>query len=383
MRKDKSMSPDIELTVSDFVALLNQTLEYALSGVVVIGELANFRVSKNKWVYFDLKDEMSTVKFFGNIYQLPGPLEDGMMLKVRGNPRLHNQYGFSVNVQTIQPAGEGTIKRAAQLLQAKLEREGLFDESRKRFLPYPPAKIGLIASKQSAAYADFIKIINARWHGIDIQLLDVLVQGDAAPQQIVSALDQFNAEAKPPDILVLIRGGGSPEDLAAFSTEQVTRAVAASRVPTLVAIGHEIDLSLAELAADKRASTPSNAAELLVPDRKEVLSNLKNARQQISRSIMQRIKDTQKETRQLSDSLAQIVDTLLKKQQAVIDRQRHLLAALSPESILNRGYAVVRYNDLPLRDVNKLSANDIVDVQIARGNFEAKVTAVRKGKKNG
>jgi exodeoxyribonuclease VII large subunit len=383
MRKDKSMSPDIELTVSDFVALLNQTLEYALSGVVVIGELANFRVSKNKWVYFDLKDEMSTVKFFGNIYQLPGPLEDGMMLKVRGNPRLHNQYGFSVNVQTIQPAGEGTIKRAAQLLQAKLEREGLFDESRKRFLPYPPAKIGLIASKQSAAYADFIKIINARWHGIDIQLLDVLVQGDAAPQQIVSALDQFNAEAKPPDILVLIRGGGSPEDLAAFSTEQVTRAVAASRVPTLVAIGHEIDLSLAELAADKRASTPSNAAELLVPDRKEVLSNLKNARQQISRSIMQRIKDTQKETRQLTDSLAQIVDTLLKKQQAVIDRQRHLLAALSPESILNRGYAVVRYNDLPLRDVNKLSANDIVDVQIARGNFEAKVTAVRKGKKNG
>jgi exodeoxyribonuclease VII large subunit len=383
MRKDKSMSPDIELTVSDFVALLNQTLEYALSGVVVIGELANFRVSKNKWVYFDLKDEMSTVKFFGNIYQLPGPLEDGMMLKVRGNPRLHNQYGFSVNVQTIQPAGEGTIKRAAQLLQAKLEREGLFDESRKRFLPYPPAKIGLIASKQSAAYADFIKIINARWHGIDIQLLDVLVQGDAAPQQIVSALDQFNAEAKPPDILVLIRGGGSPEDLAAFSTEQVTRAVAASRVPTLVAIGHEIDLSLAELAADKRASTPSNAAELLVPDRKEVLSNLKNARQQISRSIMHRIKDTQKETRQLTDSLAQIVDTLLKKQQAVIDRQRHLLAALSPESILNRGYAVVRYNDLPLRDVNKLSANDIVDVQIARGNFEAKVTAVRKGKKNG
>jgi exodeoxyribonuclease VII large subunit len=383
MRKDKSMSPDIELTVSDFVALLNQTLEYALSGVVVIGELANFRVSKNKWVYFDLKDEMSTVKFFGNIYQLPGPLEDGMMLKVRGNPRLHNQYGFSVNVQTIQPAGEGTIKRAAQLLQAKLEREGLFDESRKRFLPYPPAKIGLIASKQSAAYADFIKIINARWHGIDIQLLDVLVQGDAAPQQIVSALDQFNAEAKPPDILVLIRGGGSPEDLAAFSTEQVTRAVAASRVPTLVAIGHEIDLSLAELAADKRASTPSNAAELLVPDRKEVLSNLKNARQQISRSIMHRIKDTQKETRQLTDSLAQIVDTLLKKQQAVIDRQRHLLAALSPESILNRGYAVVRYNDMPLRDVNKLSANDIVDVQIARGNFEAKVTAVRKGKKNG
>src|SRR5665213_485264 len=144
-----------------------------------------------------------------------------MLLKVRGQPRLHQLYGFSVNVMSIRPAGEGTIKRAAQLLQAKLAAEGLFEESRKRALPYPPARIGLVTSKQSAAYADFIKVLNARWRGVNIELIDVQVQGEVAPAQIAAAIEQFNAQAEPPETLVIIRGGGSAEDLAAFSTEQV------------------------------------------------------------------------------------------------------------------------------------------------------------------
>src|SRR5215212_3986371 len=111
----------VELTVSQFVALLNQTLEYAYPNVVITGEIANFRVSKNRWVYFDLKDEGATVKFFGTVYQLPGPLEDGMMLAVRGTPKLHNLYGFSVNIMSMRPVGQGSIKKAAALLQAKLE----------------------------------------------------------------------------------------------------------------------------------------------------------------------------------------------------------------------------------------------------------------------
>src|SRR5665213_1728930 len=190
------MEPDqtLELSVGEFVALLNQTLDYAYPNIVLTGELANLRVSKNRWVYFDLKDELATVKFFGTVYQLPGPLEDGMLLKVRGNPRLHPLYGFSVNVQSIQPAGEGTIRRAAELLQAKLAAEGLFDEARKRALPYPPARIGLVASRQSAAYADFVKILQARWQGIAIELIDVQVQGEVAPRQIVGAIEQFNAK---------------------------------------------------------------------------------------------------------------------------------------------------------------------------------------------
>src|SRR5512146_831098 len=200
---------DLELGVSQFVALLNQTLEYAYPNVVVTGELANFRVSRNKWVYFDLKDELASVKFVGSVYNLPGPLEDGMLLKVRGQPRLHPLYGFSVNVMSIQPAGEGTIKRAAALLKAKLAAEGLFDESRKRSLPYPPAGIGLIASEQSAAYADFMKILNACWRGINVRVIDVQVQCEAAPEQIAAAFEQFNAEAELPEAIVRIRGGGS------------------------------------------------------------------------------------------------------------------------------------------------------------------------------
>lgn len=360
----------LEVSVSEFVALLNQTLEFAYPSVTVVGELANFRVSKNRWVYFDLKDELASVKFFGTVYNLPGPLEDGLMLKVRGTPRLHQLYGFSVNVMSIQPAGEGSLRRAADLLKAKLAAEGLFDESRKRPLPYPPARIGLVTSKQSAAYADFIKILNARWGGLEIQLIDTQVQGEAAPSQIVAALEQFNTEAEPPEAIALIRGGGSAEDLAAFSTEQVTRAVAASRVPTIVAIGHEVDVSLAELAADRRASTPSNAAELLVPDRKHVASELRHAAARLEQHGIAHFREIR---RGLADTAAAFDERL----KFIIDQRRRrltaateLLNALNPAAILRRGYAIVRQNGQPLRGLGQVKAG-IVEVQLADGRFKA------------
>src|SRR3989344_82516 len=137
---------EIVFSVTDFVALLNQTLEFAYPDVSIVGELSSFRVSKNRWVYFDLKDETASVKFFGTVYSLPGPLEDGMMLEVLGAPRLHPQFGFSVNIQAIKPVGEGTIRRAAALLEAKLKTEGLFAQERKRPLPYPPKRVGLVTS---------------------------------------------------------------------------------------------------------------------------------------------------------------------------------------------------------------------------------------------
>lgn len=364
---------DLELSVSEFVALLNQTLEYAYPSVVITGELANFRVSKNRWVYFDLKDELATVKFFGAVYQLPGPLEDGMLLKVRGQPRLHNLYGFSVNVTNIQPAGEGTIRRAAELLQAKLAAEGLFDESRKRALPYPPVRIGLVTSKQSAAYADFMKIINARWQGVGIELVDVQVQGEAAPVQIVEALEAFNALAELPDAIVIIRGGGSAEDLAAFSTEQVTRAVAASRVPTLVAIGHEIDLSLAELAADRRASTPSNSAELLVPDRAHVAAGLRAAAAQLQQLGQSRLTQIRNRLEQAGIELHGRMELVFELAGQRLQNQEKLLSALSPEAILRRGYAIVRHDARTIRSVRDVASGAIVEIQLADGRFSASV----------
>ncbi len=371
-------SETVELSVSGFVALLNQTLEYAYPSVVIIGELANFRVSKNRWVYFDLKDELATVKFFGTVYQLPGPLEDGMLLKVRGQPRLHNLYGFSVNVMSIQPAGEGSLRKAADLLQAKLAAEGLFDEDRKRPLPYPPASIGLVTSKQSAAYADFMKILQARWQGVDITLVDVQVQGEAAPGQIVEALEQLNAQAELPEAIIIVRGGGSTEDLAAFSTEQVTRAVAASRVPTLVAIGHEVDLSLAELAADRRASTPSNAAELLVPDREQVRTQLSASARHLNQLGQSRLQVLKTQLTQTKDELERQLRALVEQSRLSLQNHQRLLQALSPEAILQRGYAIVRQQGRAVRSVHDVSAGAIVDVQLADGHFGVAVQKTKE-----
>jgi exodeoxyribonuclease VII large subunit len=364
----------LEFGVSEFVDLLNQTLDFAYPSVVIHGELANLRVSKNRWVYFDLKDENSTVKFFATVYQLPGPLEDGMMLKVRGQPRLHKLYGFSVNVLSMQPTGAGSIKKAAELLKAKLVKEGLFDESRKRGLPYPPERIGLVASKQSAAYADFVKILNARWGGVEVEHIDVQVQGEVAPAQIVASIAQLNALSNPPEVIVIIRGGGSAEDLAVFSTEIVTRAVAASRVPTLVAIGHEVDLSLAELAADRRASTPSNAAEIVVPDKVQVLSQLQDVVAQLETDGLRRLRLAQIETSNYTKLLADLSRDIIAKTSVKVIGYRNLLKAFNPEAILRRGYAVVRDSQNKIvRKLASISADDIVNVQLADGKFNAQV----------
>ena len=367
---------NLKLSVSEFVALANQTLEYAYPNVSIQGELANYRVSKGRWVYFDLKDDQATVRFFGTVYQLPGPLEDGMMLSVRGNPRLHPQYGFSVTIQHIQPVGEGAIKKAAALLEAKLRAEGLFDDERKRPLPYPPKHIGLITSGESAAYRDFMKIIAERWGGVHISLIDVQVQGDPAPVQVVAAIEQFNRMAQAPDVLVITRGGGSAEDLQAFSTEQVTRAVAASRIPTLVAIGHEVDISMAELAADQRASTPSNAAELLVPDRAAILRHLSVQRQRLAdisrRTVGIMRQDLLRNTNLLHDATSQVIQQA--RQRLVLRGQ--LLDVYNPQIALRRGYALVRQDDTVVRNAAQLKQGATLSLQFIDGQATAIVSEV-------
>lgn len=372
------MNADVVYSVSDFVAVLNQTLEYAYPNVVVEGEIANFRVSKNRWVYFDLKDDTAVVRFFGTVYQMPGPLEDGMTVAVRGVPRLHPLYGFSVTVQAVKPTGEGSIKKAAALLEAKLKAEGLFEESRKRPLPYPPKKIGLITSGESAAYRDFMKIITERWGGVDITLIDVQVQGEPAVAQIVGAIEQFNRMAEPPEVLVITRGGGSADDLQAFSTEQVARAVAASRVLTLVAIGHEVDISLAELAADKRASTPSNAAELLVPDRRAVLEQLQHRRDRLSASVSQLLQGARQELRAHQDVLHRATNQVLAQARQRLVLQQRLLHAYDPQAALKRGYALVRLGDTVVRSGRDLAVQDVVDVQMADAHITARVERINQ-----
>jgi len=359
--------------VTDFVAVFNQTLEKTYPNINIVGELANFRVSKNRWVYFDLKDELSSVKFFGSVYNLSGPLEDGMLLQVHGQPRLHPLFGFSINIMSIQPVGEGSLKKAAQLLEAKLRAEGLFEPERKRTIPYPPQNIGLITSVQSAAYADFIKILNERWSGVTIELADVQVQGEPAPNQIVAAIKHFNQEPKLADVLVLTRGGGAAEDLAAFNNEQVTRAVAASRIPTLVAIGHEVDISLAELAADQRASTPSNAAQLLVPDKRHEHERMKVAGQSLSQYLNSFIKEGQNQLANQTLRLNQIIVQYISTQEQLLSSKTNLLKALNPKSVLARGYSILRQNGRIIRSVKQIKLGDTIDAQLNDGQITTRV----------
>ncbi|MFO0920300.1 MAG: exodeoxyribonuclease VII large subunit [Candidatus Saccharimonadales bacterium] len=365
-------------SVSDFVAVFNQTIEYAYPVVYIEGELANFRISKNKWVYFDLKDEESSIRNFGTVYTLPGPLEEGMRVVVCGVPKLHPQYGFSLSFQSIHLIGEGTIKKAYDLLRSKLENEGLFDVSRKRRLPYPPKVIGLIASSESAAYHDFIKVINQRWVGLMIRFFDVQVQGEVAPGQIIEALNLVNSSSEI-EVVVITRGGGSPEDLSGFNDERVVRAVAASRIPSMVAIGHEVDLSLAELAADLRASTPSNAAELLVPDKNQesaVLESLTGSVESLIRSKIEYLcTDLDSRVTQLGENIAKTIHD----QQYQLEVIDELLELVNPKNVMKRGYTLVRNHEGELLNSSKkLAKNDNITVEFIDGKINSLVTGVEE-----
>lgn len=369
---------DTTLSPAEFVALLNQTLEAAWPVVAIEGELSDFRVSKNKWVYFDLKDEEASVRFFGSIYNLPGPLEDGLIVRVVGAPRLHPRFGFTVNVQSIVPVGEGALRKAAELLRRKLEAEGLFVPERKRALPAIPERIGLITAASSAAYVDFLKILNERWGGLEIQLIDVYVQGEQAPVQIVSAIEEFNKRAEPPEVLVITRGGGSLDDLAAFSDERVVRAVAASRVPTLVAIGHEVDLSLAELAADMRASTPTNAAGLLVPDKHHELAALALAGTNLGKVIGVLYEDLAASTAQSAQQLKVLLKNVLASELDKLIALKRLAELLSPRAALKRGYAIIFANGRYVTSVKHAAKGDKLSAELSDGTIHSIVQALEQ-----
>lgn len=373
IRKDKLMDTPV-FDVSGAVAVLNQALEYAFPVMTIVGELDSFKIAKNKWVYADLKDNYAKIRLFGTIYMLPGPLEDGMMVEVIGQPRLHPQFGFSFNVQSIRPVGEGSLKKAADLLLAKLESEGLFDPDRKRKVPYPPSHVGLITSAESAAYADFIKIMNVRWSGVSVQVYDSQVQGEGAVESIVAGIHYFNQHAVPPDVLVVIRGGGSADDLSAYSTEQVVRAVAGSRIPTCVAIGHEVDVSLAELAADLRASTPSNAAELLFPDRTDELRRLELLRSRLGDMVKAELAVRSSEVAEQTERLNRTVERMIDIKLAQLSQAKILLEAVHPKNTLKRGYALVEDEKGRLVNSAKMvKPGARVKVTLRDGNFDAKI----------
>ncbi len=330
------------LTVSDFLAAVNQTLDYAYPSVEIEGEVASFKVNQNKYVFFDLKDASGSVGCFMTVWQLRVPIEDGMKVIVRATAKLTQWGKFSLTVQSIRPSGEGSLKKSYELLRAKLDTEGLFASERKRHLPELPERIAVISSTQAAGYADFIKILDERWGGMRVDVAHTQVQGEAAPDQMIRAIRYFNEQAELPEVLVIIRGGGSADDLSCFNDELLVREIAGSRIPTLVGVGHEIDETLADLAADVRASTPSNAAQIIVPDRREIVAQVRHNMKRIVTAAETAIRTLETDTRQQLDSAYQaIVEQAAMQTQRLADK-RALLAAYDPTRVLDRGYAIVQ-----------------------------------------
>ena len=327
--------------VSDFQAICNQILENAFAGVIVEGEVASFKVNQGKFVFFDLKDEEASVGCFMMKFALRFPLEDGMRVRVRVVPKLTAWGKFSLTVQTVQPVGEGSLKKSFELLKKKLADEGLFDVRKKRGLPENLTRIGVISSTQAAGYADFCKILNERWGGLKVQVAHTQVQGMSAADQMIRALEYFN-ERSEVEVIAIIRGGGSADDLAVFNDELLVRAIAASKIPVITGIGHEVDESLADLAADVVASTPSNAAQMLTHDKKAEKLRVKQDLERIKNLFYSRIDGCKGELRTFELEMRRNLEDQLRRIEEELRMRVRLLMQLNPEKVLERGYAILR-----------------------------------------
>ena len=234
--------------VVDFLATTNQILDYGLPMVQIIGEVSSFKINQDKFIFFDLKEDTSLVNCFMMRFKLRQSITDGMKVIITGKPNLTRMGKFSITVESVKPFGQGELKKQRDLLFEKLKNEGLFDEARKRALPRLPERIGVVSSTGAAGYQDFLKIINERWSGLELVVRSTLVQGDSAADEMIEALDELNQMDL--DVIVMIRGGGSRDDLACFDDERLARAIDESYLPVATGIGHEIDISLADLVAD-------------------------------------------------------------------------------------------------------------------------------------
>lgn len=389
-------------TVTNFIGYVNDTFKAVWDphAAAIEGEVSGFRISQGQWVSFDLKDEKSLINVFTTTWKLSVPLQDGMRVRIQGMPQLYGKYGkFSLSADQIELVGEGALRKALEALRLRLQAEGLFDPARKRTLPRFPQRIALIASRESAAYGDFVRIVNERWGGLEIDLYHVLVQGENAPAHIMRAIQQAHKqhEEQPYDALIITRGGGSFEELMAFNHEQLVRTIYASKIPTLVGIGHERDLSLAEEVADIRGSTPTDCARRLVPDRREVLFELATMQQNISTTIDEWIQGPMERINQLvslTDHWMQRVRLSFDLLPARIDQgfqnwktnlsQRlthfeRLLVSYDPSAVIKRGYTIVRDRQgKVVTSTKQLSLNDPATLELRDGSAEATIHSIRQ-----
>ena len=355
------------LTVSQLTAQIKGVVEQSFSSVWVAGEISNFSQPQSGHCYFTLKDDAAQIRavlWRGTAAGLKLRLHDGLEVVCRGRLDLYPPRGsYQLVVDELQPKGVGALELALRQLREKLAKEGLFDPARKRRLPTFPRRVGVVTSPTGAAIRDFLEVLRRRWNGVEVLVFPARVQGDGAADQVVAGIRTANRVTPAIDVLVVTRGGGSLEDLWTFNEETVVRAIAASGVPTVSAIGHEIDVTLADLAADVRALTPSEAAERVVPSTADVsdlvrglasrlrtsmatrVSQLRSRLEWLgNRPVLQQPKDgvhqRARRVDELSLRLHSSVKTAVRERRAAMAAAAGKLETLSPLNVLGRGYSL-------------------------------------------
>lgn len=399
-------SPQIQkprvLSVSQINFYIKSIIENdgSLQFVLVTGEISNLTVhQRSGHIYLSLKDSnsvISAVMFAGNARRLKFRLENGMKVICRGRISVYEPSGrYQLYIEDMQPDGVGALTLAFEQLKKSLAQKGLFDNAHKKPLPKFPKTIGVITSPTGAAVQDITNIIRRRFPSADIVLAPVLVQGESAPEQLVRAVNKFSA-SKIADVVIIGRGGGSAEDLWAFNDEQLAYAVYNCETPIISGVGHETDFTVCDFVADVRASTPSAAAELAVPDRQELMSYYFKQKQYISAMLDRKIKTSQlrleNQQRRMSASSPKLKAEQLEKQLSaksekltrfmniyISDKENKLIAAkgkldgLNPLNVLNRGYAIAEKDEKIITSSKQLKDGDDFTVILSDGKINAKV----------
>lgn len=392
-------NPTRVLTVTELNRLAKDVLERNFPLFWVSGEISNMtRAASGHW-YFSLKDsgaQVRCVMFRGRNSYLDWVPKEGDKVEARALVTLYEARGdFQLTVEFLQRAGLGALFEAYERLKTKLEAEGLFDPSRKKPIPEHPRQIGIVTSADAAALRDVLTTLRRRMPSIPIVIYPTPVQGKGAATLIANAINQANERAEC-DVLIICRGGGSIEDLWQFNEEIVARAIAASRIPTISGVGHETDFTIADFAADRRAATPTAAAELVVPDRATQLRALQQLEQNLSRQLnyllSRRMQQLDFLARRLLSPLQQVTHKIshlsqlnLRLQAGILKRlqhqQQHLvrleqnLSHLNPQAVLQRGYALVHTAEGKLvRTSQQLNPGQNVRLTLGEGQADAQIT---------
>ncbi|ASV74613.1 Exodeoxyribonuclease VII large subunit [Thermogutta terrifontis] len=392
-------------TVSELTILIKEVLENIFPSVAVIGEVADLSVARSGHCYLTLKDEgaqLPAVIWRSYRERLTFDLHDGLQVLCRGRLEVYPPHGrYQLIVEEIEPSGWGAKELALRRLKERLAREGLFDAARKRPLPRWPRRIGVITSPTGAAIHDFLTALRERFRAVDVLIIPVKVQGEGAAEEITQAFQWLEKYDWNLDVIVLTRGGGSIEDLWAFNEESVVRAVASSRIPVVSAVGHEIDVTLADLAADVRALTPTDAASKVVPSQEELEAvlagyamrlrahldlRLKAVRPHLdamaSRPVFRFPKDLvytrSQEVDEWERRLEHAGDRFLERSRMVLTTMAARLESLSPLGVLSRGYSMTLTHPegRVVREAASLSPGTMVQTRLHQGSFLSRVEEV-------